>query len=188
MSKLKIFLEDNQVQVFTEPESIARQLEKINIQFQRWNPKYPVSKTATQEEILLAYDEQVKQIQSQYGFQSVDVINMNPNSPQETLNQIRQKFLSEHTHSDDEVRYFIEGQGLFCIHHSNTVYQILCTAGDFIAVPAMTKHWFDMGAKPDFKCIRFFGEPNGWVAEYTGDDIARAYPLIEEFTNEYHQA
>jgi 1,2-dihydroxy-3-keto-5-methylthiopentene dioxygenase len=188
MSKLKIFFSNGHHQEFTQPETIALELNKINIQFERWNPKFPINKTANQAEILEAYSEQVSEIQSKYGFQSVDVINMNSTSPRETLDQIRNKFLSEHTHSDDEVRYFIEGQGLFCIHHSNDVYQILCQAGDFIAVPAMTKHWFDMGAEPDFKCIRFFGDASGWVAQYTGDDIAQSYPLIDSFTNEYHQA
>jgi 1,2-dihydroxy-3-keto-5-methylthiopentene dioxygenase len=36
-----------------------------------------------------------------------------------------------------------------------------------------------MGANPEFCAIRFFNNPNGWVAEFTGDQIAKYYPLLE---------
>ena len=46
-------------------------------------------------------------------------------------------------------------------------------------MPAGTKHWFDMGENPNFSAIRFFNNPDGWVAEFTGDQIATGYPLLE---------
>jgi len=61
------------------------------------------------------------------------------------------------------------------------VYGVLCEAGDLISVPAGTRHWFDMGGAPDFQCIRLFTTPEGWVADYTGDDIARRFPRLEAF-------
>lgn len=186
MSALRIYsaTDEKSYQEFFEFADIEERLGNIGIKFERWNPKYKITKTASPEDILQAYTEQVSQIISAYGFKSVDVINMNSSIAPESVQSIRNKFLAEHTHSDDEVRYFIEGAGLFCIHHLNSVYQILCKAGDFIAVPAMTKHWFDMGAQPDFKCIRFFSDQSGWVAQYTGDSLAERYPLIEDFNND----
>ena len=38
-----------------------------------------------------------------------------------------------------------------------------------------------MGAAPDFRCIRFFTTPDGWVAEFTGSDIASRFPDFETF-------
>jgi 1,2-dihydroxy-3-keto-5-methylthiopentene dioxygenase len=108
------------------------------------------------------------------GFQSVDVISLTPEHPDKDV--LRQKFLNEHTHSDDEVRFFVEGEGLFYLHFDSAVYGVLCEKGDLISVPANTKHWFDMGPMPCFKCIRLFTSPDGWVANATGDDIADSYP------------
>jgi 1,2-dihydroxy-3-keto-5-methylthiopentene dioxygenase len=90
-------------------------------------------------------------------------------------------FLKEHTHSDHEVRFFVEGRGLFFLHPDDKVYGILCEAGDLLTVPAHTKHWFDLGSAPDLKCIRLFTTPEGWVANYTGSDIAQQFPTLEQF-------
>jgi len=39
---------------------------------------------------------------------------------------------------------------------------------------------FDMGEHPDFKCIRFFTVPDGWVGNFTGSDIAGRFPTFDE--------
>ena len=57
--------------------------------------------------------------------------------------------------------------------------QVVCTQGDLISVPADTPHWFDMGARPHFQAIRFFTNPEGWVASFTGSAIAQRYPRFE---------
>ena len=89
-----------------------------------------------------------------------------------------EKFLDEHTHSEDEVRFFVEGSGAFYLRMDGKVHQLVCTQGDLISVPARTKHWFDMGPDPYFCSIRLFTDPAGWVAEFTGDPIARKFPLF----------
>ena len=92
---------------------------------------------------------------------------------------LRDKFLHEHTHSDFEVRFFVDGEGLFYIRKNSRVYAILCNRGDLISVPANTKHWFDMGPRPYFKAVRLFTTPEGWVANFTGDKIADRFPRLE---------
>ena len=54
-----------------------------------------------------------------------------------------------------------------------------CEAGAFLQVPAGTRHWFDMGSAPQFTAIRFFDNPSGWVAQFTGDGIAERFPLLD---------
>jgi 1,2-dihydroxy-3-keto-5-methylthiopentene dioxygenase len=49
---------------------------------------------------------------------------------------------------EDEVRFFVAGEGLFTLHLDGRVFNMLCTQGDLIRVPAGMKHWFDMGPTP----------------------------------------
>ena len=55
---------------------------------------------------------------------------------------------------------------------------MLCEKNDLISVPAHTPHWFDMGSEPNFTAIRIFDNPEGWIAQFIGDDIASAYPRL----------
>ncbi len=57
---------------------------------------------------------------------------------------------------------------------------MLCEKNDLISVPAGTKHWFDMGEEPHFVAIRLFNNPEGWVAKFTGDAIAKSSPGLED--------
>jgi 1,2-dihydroxy-3-keto-5-methylthiopentene dioxygenase len=122
--------------------------------------------------------QEVAAVQQGGAYPTVDVIRMAPDHPDRQA--LRQKFLAEHTHSEDEVRFFVEGRGLFCLHIGDAVLQLLCEAGDWISVPAGTKHWFDMGPEPHFCALRFFDNPAGWVAEFTGDQIADHYPRLDD--------
>ena len=106
-----------------------------------------------------------------------DVISLPAGDPR--ASDMRRKFLSEHTHGEDEVRFFVAGQGLFTLHVSDRVYEVLCEAGDLIGVPALTRHWFDMGPNPDFVVIRLFNNPEGWVASFTGDAIADRFHRLD---------
>jgi len=114
---------------------------------------------------------------SEHGFRTVDVVSIAPDNPnRETM---RAKFLDEHFHQEDEVRFFVAGSGLFTLHVDHTVYEVRCEAGDLIAVPDRMTHWFDMGPEPSFVAIRFFTEPDGWVGHFTGTDIAQKFPRYQ---------
>merc|ERR1712154_69526 len=116
-------------------------------------------------------------IKKKYNFKTKDVVSVTPSNPNKTV--FRNKFLDEHIHSDFEVRYFVDGAACFYIHlfGKKEVVRIECSKGHLLTVPANTKHWFDMGPNPYFKCIRFFGIEDGWVAEYTKDNISKKFPL-----------
>lgn len=159
--------------------SISRELQALGVRFERWQAQQPLTAMAGQEEVLAAYQDSVRRLVDEYNFQSVDVVSLRPDHPQK--NEMRQKFLAEHEHSDFEVRFFVDGSGLFYLHVADKIYLVLCEQGDLISVPANTPHWFDMGEKPSFKCIRFFTVADGWVAQFTGSDIARRFPSYDEF-------
>ncbi len=180
MSSLTLYKDSNSSRplgVFTDPDDIQRELKAVGVLFQRVDASIPLSEGADQEEVLSAYRHVVDQQCESFGYQSADVIRIKPDAP--NVVELRQKFLSEHTHSDDEARVMVEGSGCFYLHLSDKIYQVVCTRGDLITVPAGVRHWFDMGPKPRFAAIRFFTRPEGWVAQFTGDGIADRFPKYE---------
>lgn len=174
MSRLQVFHEDDStLPVFASENGdvIASTLAAIGVRFERWPLR------AHGDDILAAYAIEIDALKTQGGFQTVDVARVTPDHPDRAA--MRTKFLSEHTHAEDEVRFFVGGEGLFTLHHDNRVFDVLCTAGDLMSVPAGMRHWFDMGAAPQFIAIRLFVNPDGWVAAFTGDDIAERFPRYE---------
>jgi 1,2-dihydroxy-3-keto-5-methylthiopentene dioxygenase len=164
--------------VSRDGEEIQAQLTQRGIRFQRWPAAAALPAGASAEAILSAYAEEISRVRAEGGYATVDAIRLTPDHSDRQA--LRQKFLAEHTHSEDEVRFFVEGRGLFCLHLGAEVLQLICEAGDLIALPAGTRHWFDMGPRPHFCALRFFHNPEGWVADYTGDPIARSYPLLDQ--------
>lgn len=179
MSELRIYPDTNpaQVEVYTDHAEISAQLQAIGVRFERWQANAPLSDDASQEEVIAAYRADIDRLMTENGFQSVDVVSLQPDHPDKAI--FRQKFLNEHTHSEYEVRFFVDGQGMFYLHLNDQVYTVLCEQGDLISVPAGTTHWFDMGPNPRFKAIRLFTNPDGWVGHFTGSDIAERFPRLE---------
>ncbi|MEO1334707.1 MAG: acireductone dioxygenase [Myxococcota bacterium] len=179
MSRLRVYRDDQPDASTTidNHDAIADALKQIGIRFERWSAQAELAADASQEDVIAAYRSDVDRLMKESGFQSVDVISLSPNHPQKT--EFRKKFLEEHTHAEFEIRFFVDGAGQFNLHKDGKVYEVLCERGDLIAVPDGTRHWFDMGPEPNFKCIRFFTNPEGWVAQFTGDDIAGKFPRFE---------
>jgi len=180
MSNLKIYHEMEPEHPSFETQdfnTIAEELKKAGVHFERWTANKELSANADNDQILSAYQSEIERLVADQGFQSYDVVSMNPDHPNK--DEFRQKFLAEHTHSEDEVRFFVRGHGLFVLHVNEKVYAMLCEKDDLIGVPAQTRHWFDMGPNPVFTAIRLFNNPEGWVAAFTGDDIAQRFPLLE---------
>jgi len=161
----------------TDAERIAAELERRGLRFQRWPAEASLPAGADQAAILVAYAEEIGRVQAEGSYPTVDAIRLTPDHPDRVA--LREKFLAEHTHGEDEVRFFVEGRGLFCLHLEGEVLQVLCESGDWISVPAGTRHWFDMGPEPSFCALRFFDNPEGWVARFTGDPIAERYPRLD---------
>ena len=159
-----------------DPAVIAAELAERGIGFERWPARAELPAGAGPDAVLAAYAQEIQAVQAPGSYPTVDAIRMSPDHPDREA--LRQKFLSEHTHAEDEVRFFVEGRGLFCLHLGEEVLQVLCEADDWISVPAGTKHWFDMGAEPSFCAIRFFDNPEGWVAQFSGDPIADRFPRL----------
>jgi 1,2-dihydroxy-3-keto-5-methylthiopentene dioxygenase len=179
MSRLTIYSEDNPGQPLLDTEDAARiatALLDIGVRFERWSASHELPADIDDAAVLEAYRSDIDRLSHECGYQSVDVLRCRPDDPNRT--QLRLKFLDEHTHDDDEVRFFVEGAGVFYLHAAGKVHMTLCERGDLLSVPAGTRHWFDMGPAPHFTVIRVFTTPAGWVAKFTGAGIARQFPFF----------
>lgn len=178
MSTLTIYSQDDPAagRRIDEVGEIRRELAAIGVTFERWQAQAPLTPGAPQSEVLAAYRPEIERLVAERGYRSVDVVSLDPAHPEREA--LRRKFLAEHTHADDEVRFFVAGSGLFTLHAAGRVYAVLCEQDDLISVPAGLPHWFDMGSAPAFTCIRLFNDPAGWVAQFTGDEIATRFPVL----------
>ncbi|GAA3670616.1 acireductone dioxygenase [Nonomuraea antimicrobica] len=182
MTYLTVYTDGEQPETLLETEDsteIAATLKEIDVVLRHWAVAEDLAKDAGQDEILAAYRTEVERVIAEEGYTFVDVAQLHPDdSPDwpERATAARQKFLNEHTHDDDEVRYFVSGSGIFYLHVNGKVHAVLCEAGDLLSVPRNTTHWFDMGTEPDFTAIRFFHDDDGWIGDFTGDPIARRIP------------
>lgn len=170
-----------------DPERIAQLLGEVGVVYERWEVR-ELAPGASSDEVLAAYAAEVERIRAQ-GYDTVDVASLagDPDDAEfvERAAVARSKFLAEHRHGDDEVRYFIDGSGAFYLRLQRpdsrvAVHIVMCEAGDFLSVPRGTRHWFDMGTRPRFGAIRFFQDPEGWVGDFTGDPIAERFPTFDE--------
>ncbi len=180
MSRLRIFDQDDPATPLVDTcdrITISEELSARQVRFEFWKASSPVQSGDSQEEILQAYRSDIDKLMAEEGYQTVDVVSLDSSHPQKE--EMRKKFLNEHTHSEDEVRFFVDGCGLFSLHIGNQVVEVLCRKGDLISVPAETPHWFDMGPNPEFAAIRLLNNPEGWVANFTGNDIASRFPRLD---------
>ena len=177
MSRLQVFDEGGALLSDTgDASTIAASLAEIGVGFERW-PLRDLPDEADQEAILAAYAREIGALTARGGYRSVDVVSVVPDHPDRAT--MRGKFLSEHTHAEDEVRFFVRGSALFTLHADARVWNVTCCAGDLMSVPANMQHWFDMGDAPEFTAIRLFMNPDGWIAAFTGDTIAERFPRFE---------
>jgi 1,2-dihydroxy-3-keto-5-methylthiopentene dioxygenase len=178
MSQLIIFddLRPEQPVISTrDPESIALELAAIGVQFERWESPVAIGPDDAAEIILEAYKPYLDGLMGSSGAGSADVIKLTPDNPNAPA--LREKFLAEHIHTEDEIRFFVHGGGHFVLHVNGRIYDAFCEAGDLISVPAHTKHWFDAGEQPLFTALRVFTDTSGWVPHYTGDAISERFPV-----------
>ncbi len=179
-STLRVYADDDGTKPLvdtTDRAEIARILGAQKILFEQWEANVPLAADAGQDAVIAAYRDDIERLKRDFGYQTVDVIRVTKETPNVPV--LREKFLNEHTHTEDEVRFFVEGSASFYLRVNGKVYQTICTRGDLIGVPANTTHWFDMGPTPEFAAIRLFIDPAGWVANFTGDDIASRFPKFE---------
>jgi 1,2-dihydroxy-3-keto-5-methylthiopentene dioxygenase len=140
-------------------------LAPVGIWYEQWPVEGRLPEDPTNEQILETYAPEIERLKERGGFQTADVINVQPDTP--GLDAMLDKFNKEHTHSEDEVRFTVSGAGLFHLNPENgPVFAVRVEAGDLINVPVGTRHWFNLCSERHIRCIRLFEDPGGWTPEY----------------------
>ncbi|MGF1581135.1 MAG: acireductone dioxygenase [Gemmataceae bacterium] len=156
------------------PEAITEFLKPFGIQYEQWEVEGRLKAEATDEEILEAYGPEIERLKQQGGYVTADVVNVTPAIPD--LEKMLDKFRSEHTHSEDEVRFIVGGSGVFHINPENgPIFGLQLEQGDLINVPAGIKHWFDLCDDRRIRAIRLFLDKSGWVPHYTESGVDTNY-------------
>ncbi len=77
------------------------------------------------------------------------------------------KFSPEHRHDDDEVRFVLEGEGIFDIRTAaDRMMRVVVEAGDLIIIPAYRDHRFLLTDSKMIRAVRLFKDESGWVPRY----------------------
>jgi 1,2-dihydroxy-3-keto-5-methylthiopentene dioxygenase len=174
MAMLSIPEENRTVSEF---EAVRSYLAGIGIDLEHWEPAHAVPADASGAEVLAAYSKEIDRLKALGGYVTADVIDVSPATP--GLEVMLNKFNSEHWHDEDEVRFTIEGRGLFHIRpRQGPVISITVEAGDLIRVPRGTLHWFDLCEERRIRAVRLFQDPSGWTPHYTESGVDKNYQPV----------
>ncbi len=153
---------------------IKAYLASVNIGFERWQSDHEIADSSTVEEILNTYAREIEELKASGGYVTADVIDVKPDTP--NLDVMLAKFSREHWHDEDEVRFIIEGHGIFHIHpEGKPVVAVEVEKGDLMRVPAGTWHWFDLCGDKRIRAIRLFQDMSGWTPHYTDSGVDKGY-------------
>src|SRR5262249_54526912 len=108
MAIVKIPAENTALQ---DADQVTAFLAARGIEYERWTPAPPVPGDATAEMLLAAYSRGIDALKARGGYRAADVIDIRPDAP--NLDAMLAKFNREHWHDEDEVRFIVEGRGLF---------------------------------------------------------------------------
>ena len=161
----------------SDAQDVTTFLAVRGIEYERWTPSRDVDAGAPPQEILDAYSAQIETLKRRGGYVTADVIDVNSETP--NLDAMLAKFNREHWHDEDEVRFIIEGRGLFHVHpRQGPVFAIEVEAGDLIRVPRGTHHWFDLCVDRRIRAIRLFQDMSGWTPHYTESGVDKGFEPV----------
>jgi 1,2-dihydroxy-3-keto-5-methylthiopentene dioxygenase len=111
------------------------------------------------------YQSALDQVKRERGYIEQDQVALAPSTP--NLDAICAKFVDEHFHDDDEVRFVLEGEGIFDIRSRDDRWmRVLVERGDLIIVPKDRHHRFMLTDQKNIRCVRLFKDSSGWVPRY----------------------
>jgi 1,2-dihydroxy-3-keto-5-methylthiopentene dioxygenase len=109
--------------------------------------------------------EAIARIKREHGYVDEDFVELSPDTP--NLEAICAKFDKEHYHTEDEVRFVVEGAGIFDVRGDGDEWiRIEVAEGDIISIPANTYHRFYLTDRKHIRCMRLFANHDGWAPLY----------------------
>lgn len=153
-----------QDKTYADEAQIRTMLAKYGIIYERWGVRNETA--AADDQVLKLYKPEVDRLKNERGYAAEDLIALRPDTP--NLEVILAKFDKEHHHTDDEVRFTVEGEGVFELESERRGEFLKFTAepGDLIVIPAMRRHFFYLTDKKTIRTIRLFKDNPAWEAIY----------------------
>ena len=122
---------------------------------------------------LAGSEAEIARIKSSRGYVDQDEISLSRETP--NLDTICAKFDKEHFHTLDEVRFVVDGEGIFDVRDASDQWvRIEVDAGDLIIIPANTYHRFYLTSSKTIRCVRLFLNNEGWAPLYREAEVAKA--------------
>ncbi|AKP28126.1 Acireductone dioxygenase [Leptospira interrogans serovar Manilae] len=155
-----------------ETNEVKSFLKERGIDYDHWKVPHNASNLTDKEvlvdtekeELLKKLDDRFETLKVKEGYQSRDLIVLHPNVS--GLNEMLAKFDKVHYHTDEEVRYIVDGSGVFGFAFKDEKFLVHVYKDDFISVPRNTNHWFYLDDKKRIKAVRYFQDMSGWVPNY----------------------
>jgi 1,2-dihydroxy-3-keto-5-methylthiopentene dioxygenase len=117
---------------------------------------------------------ELARIKNEYGYKDEDEVSLSSDTPD--LEAICAKFDKEHFHTLDEVRFVVEGEGIFDVRDkSDRWVRIVVESGDLIIIPANTYHRFFLTDMKKIRCARLFLNHEGWTPLYRENAAIRGF-------------
>lgn len=111
------------------------------------------------------FQESLDALKRDRGYREQDVVELRPETP--SLDAICAKFVDEHLHTEDEVRFVLEGEGVFDIRSEDDRWmRVKVEEGDLIVVPGHRHHRFMLTDRKTIRCVRLFRDQCGWTPHY----------------------
>ena len=156
----------------TEPFQVADALGQAGVTYERWgterlptNLSHRNLSDAEKQAVLQAFAPDIQRVSQARGYKTADVVTLYPDTP--NLEVMLAKFDKKHLHTDDEVRFVVQGRGVFTLFPATGgIVDAELHPGDFITVPKDYKHHFVLCADRQITAIRLFTDAAGWVAHY----------------------
>lgn len=112
-----------------------------------------------------SYQAPLDRLKQERGYIEQDIIELAPSTPD--LETICAKFVDEHYHDEDEVRFVLQGEGIFDIRADDDRFmRVVVEQGDLIVVPSHRHHRFMLTETQAIRCVRLFQNKSGWVPHY----------------------
>jgi len=112
-----------------------------------------------------ASEDELAGIKRERGYVEQDEVSLSKETP--NLEAICAKFDKEHSHTLDEVRFVVQGEGIFDVRDASDRWvRIHVEAGDLIIIPAGKHHRFTLTPSKAIRCVRLFLSNEGWAPLY----------------------
>lgn len=156
----------------TDTEGVKKYLANNNVVYDHWevpasSNSYLEKEVLSDEEkeaLLMTVNNRFEVLKEKEGYKTRDLVVLHPNVP--GIKDMLAKFDKVHYHTDEEVRYILDGSGYFGFIGKEEKFLVHVGKSDFISVPKNTNHWFYLDDKMRIKAVRYFTDMAGWVPNY----------------------